>query len=139
MVLKKVLAVLFMVSFTLLQAKGEDKLELQKTMISFASAMEIIQHGILYSDKQEMLKGAQLLKLTNAELFKQHGDAIALHMPKDPEFAKKFARRTSQKIQDYADKMTQNLDDRKAYSKMSAIYTHILQECVGCHQKIRRW
>lgn len=122
-----------------LQAKSEEQLELRKTMVSFATAMEIIQHGILYNNKEEMHKGAQLLMLNNMQLFKKHGDALAEHMPEDPEFAKAFAKRTGQKIQDYAEKMTKDLGNRKAYSKMSAIYTHILQECVGCHQKVRRW
>jgi len=136
---KKSILVMLILSFTLLHAQKDEQLELRKTMISFASAMETIQHGILYNDKQEMLKGAQLLSLNNTKLFEKHGDALAFHMPENPEFAKKYAKRTSQKIQDYAHQMTTDLDDRKAYSKMSAIYTHILQECVGCHQKVRRW
>jgi len=137
--MKNILMVMLVLGTLSLSAKEDKQLELRKTMISFATAMELIQHGILYNNKEEMHKGAQLLKINNMQLFKTHGDALAVHMPENPEFAKEFAKRTGKKIQDYADKMTSDLGSRTAYSKMSALYSHILQECVGCHQKVRRW
>jgi len=137
--MKKILILVLILGTLSLSANDEKQLELRKTMISFATAMELIQHGILYNNKEEMNKGAQLLKVNNTQLFKEHGDALAVHMPENPEFAKEFAKRTGKKIQDYADKMTSDLGNRTAYSKMSALYSHILQECVGCHQKVRRW
>ena len=93
----------------------------------------------LYNSKDEMQKGAEILQKSNKKLFEEHGNALALYMPENPEFAKEFAKRTGKNIQKYAVKMTESMDERKAYSKMSANYTHILQECVGCHQKIRKW
>ncbi len=137
--MKKILMLIIALGMLSLSANEDKQIELRKTMISFATAMELIQHGILYNNKEEMHKGAQLLQVNNMKLFKKHGDALALYMPENPEFAKEFAKRTGQNIQDYANKMTEDLGSRKAYSKMSAIYTHILQECVGCHQKVRRW
>lgn len=123
-----------------LSAEKKEDLELQNVMGSFSLAMELIQHGILHNDIGEMNKGAQMLKRSDSELFSSHGKALLEHMPNNPEFAKDYAKRTGDKIRSYADILGQQVESgRKSYSKIAATYTHILQECVGCHQKVRRY
>jgi len=37
------------------------------------------------------------------------------------------------------DRLNVQLGGRNDYTQISTTYTHILQGCVGCHQKIRQW
>jgi hypothetical protein len=120
-------------------AQDKESEELKKVMNSFASAMELIQHGILHNNIDEMNKGAKMLRTDDESFLESHGKALIRHMPENPEFAKAYAKRTGEKIRNYADSLDEQIGNRtKSYSKISATYTHILHECVGCHQKIRK-
>ncbi|WP_345984824.1 hypothetical protein WCX49_09340 [Sulfurimonas sp. HSL-1656] len=121
------------------QSKDVQKEELKKAMQSFASALELIQHGILYNKPWEMRKGAQLLDRSSKDFVERHGDALVYHMPDDPKFARSYAKYTALRIRDNIDKLSSSLGGPKDYSNTAAYYTHILNECVGCHQKIRQW
>lgn len=135
----KYIMLILMFSLSLF-AEENDSQDLKKVMTSFASAMELVQHGILYNNIDEMHKGAQMLKISDEELLQSHGKALMKHMPDNPEFAKTYAKLTGEKIRNYADKMGEQISsNKKSYSQISATYSDILRECVGCHQKIRRW
>lgn len=122
-----------------LSAQAKESEELKTVMKSFASAMVLIQHGILYNNIDEMTEGAKLLKENDDKLLQGHGEALMRHMPENPEFAKNYAERAGEKIMTYADSLDEQIrNETKSYSKISATYTHILHECVGCHQKIRQ-
>lgn len=113
--------------------------ELKAVMKSFASAMEQIQHGILYNNIDEMNEGVKKLRTDDEKFLESHGEALMQHMPEKPEFVKNYAERTGEKIQSYVDSLDEQIkNETKSYSKISATYTHILHECVGCHQKIRK-
>ena len=120
-------------------AQDRESEELKTVMKSFASAMVLIQHGILYNNIDEMTKGVKKLSVDDGKFLESHGEALMKHMPENPEFAKNYAERTGEKIQSYVDSLDEQMRNRtKSYSKISATYTHILHECVGCHQKIRK-
>ncbi len=120
-------------------AQDRESEELKTVMKSFASAMEQIQHGILYNNIDEMKKGVKKLSIEDGKFLESHGEALMRHMPENPEFVKNYAERTGEKIQSYVDGLDEQIkNETKSYSKISATYTHILHECVGCHQKIRQ-
>ena len=120
-------------------AQDRESEELKTVMKSFASAMVLIQHGILYNNIDEMNKGVKKLKVDDGKFLESHGEALAKHMPENPEFVKNYAERTGEKIRNYVDSLDEQMrNGTKSYSKISATYTHILHECVGCHQKIRK-
>jgi len=122
-----------------LAAQEKESEELKTVMKSFASAMVLIQHGILYNNIDEMTEGAKLLRENDDKLLQGHGEALMRHMPENPEFVKNYTERTGEKIRSYTDSLDEQLKNEvKSYSKISATYTHILHECVGCHQKIRK-
>jgi len=137
-----IIAVILFLTSTVLcaeESKETQKEELKKTMQSFASALELIQHGILYNKPWEMRKGAQLLDRNSEDFVKRHGEALKDHMPDDPKFAESYATYTAARIRDDIDKLSASLGGPRDYSNTAAYYTHILNECVGCHQKIRQW
>ncbi len=125
--------------FLFLSISAQEKEELKSVMKSFASAMEQIQHGILYNNIDEMREGVKKLSSDDKKFLESHGEALMRHMPENPEFAKNYAERTGEKIESYVESLDEQLkNETKSYSKISATYSHILQECVGCHQKIRK-
>ncbi len=127
---------------TLLSAAEEgykERTELKKAMKTYASALELIQHGILYNKTDEMHKGAQLLRNNEYKFMERHGKALERHMPDNPEFARSYAKSTGKRIQNYTDRFNTQLGGRNDYSQIATTYSHILHECVGCHQKIRQW
>ncbi|MEA3373863.1 MAG: hypothetical protein U9Q62_09255 [Campylobacterota bacterium] len=135
-------AITLMLISTLLWAAPEadkEKTELKKVMKSFASALELIQHGILYNKTDEMHKGAQRLRNSEHKFLQRHGDALVRHMPDNPEFAQSYAKSTAKRIRNYTDRLNYQLGTANDYSQIATTYNHVLQECVGCHQKIRQW
>ena len=132
------LVILMLVSSLNILAQDTESTELKKVMTSFAYSMELIQHGILHNDIDEMNRGSQMLKTVDEKFLLNHGKALMKHTPNNPDFAKSYAKRTGKKIRDYADSLDKQIESGKqSYSKMAATYTHILHECVGCHQKVR--
>ena len=134
--------VIFALAVTLYGAGEESMLErteLKRVMKSYAVALELIQHGIIYNNTDEMHKGAQLLRSNENKFLEHHGAALASHMPDQPEFVRKYAKTTSARIRHYTDRLNGQLGGKNDYSQIATSYSHILQECVGCHQKIRQW
>lgn len=120
------------------QAPEDESAALKKVMHSFASGLEQIQRGILYNDIEKMLKGVKELQTNEKEFLERHGKSLERHMPGDPEFVHTYAEATAKRIHDYTDKLRREINSAHEYSKIAATYTHILQSCVGCHQKIRK-
>ena len=119
------------------QADNNEEKELKSIMHSFSSALELIQHGILYNKTDEMYKGAQLLERNEQEFIQRHGNALKKHLAEDPKFAYNYAKLASKRIVSLTKKLNDSLGGSQDFSKISATYGHILQECVGCHQKLR--
>ena len=119
-----------------LASDREDK-KLKDVMHGFASSLELIQHGILYNKADEMYKGAQLLERDKQMFIQKHGDELKRYLPDNPTFAYNYAKSTSKKIVKLTNKLTNSLGGSKDFSIIAATYGHIMQECVGCHQKIR--
>ena len=117
----------------------KEKAELKKVMRTFASALELIQHGILYNKVDEMHKGAQLLRKHEQQFIRRHGTALEQHFPENPEFARSYAKSSAKRISKYTDRLSGALGGANDFSNIAASYSHILQECVGCHQKVRQW
>ena len=118
-------------------ASDSKEQKLKSTMSNFASALELIQHGILYNKKDEMYKGSQLLSIDQQRFIQLHGNTLKEYIPNNPKFAYDYAKSTSQRIQKLTDKLNSSLGRDKDFSIIASTYGHIVQECVVCHQKIR--
>lgn len=117
----------------------DEKLQIKRDMQSFSNGLEMVQRGIIYNNNETVRLGIKQLKKGSEGLMTKHGESIKHYMPQNPMFAYEFSRSAAKKIDDYVNKLEASLSDSREYGKTSALYTHIFNECVGCHQKIRRW
>ncbi len=112
---------------------------LQKTMKTLAKGLTRIQYGILYNDRDELLAGVRMIKRTQDGFLTRHGEALKKYMPENPKFAVSMAKLSEKNIEKYIRMMRSDIFTRQDYSRITAGYNHIMQECVGCHQKLRKW
>ncbi|BBG65590.1 hypothetical protein NNO_0887 [Hydrogenimonas sp.] len=112
---------------------------LQKTMKTFAKGLSRIQHGILYNDRVELLAGVRMIKRTEEGFLTRHGEVLKKYMPENPKFAVSLAKLSEKNIERYIRMMRSDIFSKQDFSRITAGYTHIMQECVGCHQKLRKW
>ncbi len=111
---------------------------LQKTMKTLAKGLTRIQYGILYNDQDELLAGVRMIKRTQDGFLTRHGEALKEYMPENPKFAVSLAKLSEKNIERYIRMMRSDIFSKKDYSRITAGYTHIMQECVGCHRKLRK-
>ncbi len=121
------------------EAPTQKEKELQKTMQSFSKGLELIQYGIIYNDKIKMESGVRKLKMGEKDFLERHGETLKKYMPKQPDMAMQLATSSYTRMNKYIMQMHEGINSVHDYSTVAADYSHILQECVGCHQKIRKW
>ena len=112
---------------------------LKDTMTSMADGLMKIQKGILYNDREVLLAGVRALKRVQDGYLTKHGEALKKYMPENPKFAMSLAKLSEKNIERYVRMMREDIFSKHDYSNIAAGYTHIVQECVGCHQKLRKW
>ena len=112
---------------------------LKTTMTSMADGLIRIQKAILYNNKEELLAGVRALKRVQPGFLTRHGEALKRYMPENPKFALSLAKLSEKNIERYVRMMREDIFSRHDYSRITAGYMHIMQECTGCHQKLRRW
>ncbi|WP_201352996.1 hypothetical protein [Hydrogenimonas urashimensis] len=112
---------------------------LKNTMTSMADGLMKIQKGILYNERETLLAGVRALKRVREGYLTKHGEALKKFEPDNPKFALSLAMKSEQNIERYVRMMREDIFTKHDYSKIAAGYTHIMQECVGCHQKLRKW
>ncbi len=112
---------------------------LKETMTSMADGLMKIQKGILYNDREVLLAGVRALKRVQDGYLTKHGEALKKYMPENPKFAMSLAKLSEKNIERYVRMMREDIFSKHDYSNIAAGYTHIVQECVSCHQKLRKW
>ena len=85
----KFVIVMFALTLSVFAQEKESE-GLKTVMKSFASAMEQIQHGILYNNIDEMKMGVKKLSVEDGKFLESHGEALMRHMPEKPEFVKNY-------------------------------------------------
>ena len=128
--MKKTVTVMMVMSVLSMSLYGYSKEERVEDMQAMEIAMAKIQKGILSNDNKMVIEGVENLKksTTNVEV------APKAHMDYGPAYAKQ----QSENILIYADKIKANIEENHKHSA-SANYTHILGECISCHNKLRKW
>ena len=117
----------------------QEQKELKETMKTLAGGLMRIQEAILYNDREELLAGVRMLKRIEDGYLTKHGEALRKYMPDNPEFAMALAKKSEINIERYVRMMKEDIFSKHDYSNIAAGYSHIVQECVGCHQKLRKW
>jgi len=92
--------------------------------------MAKIQKGILSNDNKMVIEGVDNLKKSTANI----EVAPKGHMDYSPSYAKQQTKN----IMKFADKIKSNIEEDRKHSA-SSNYTKILNECISCHNKLRKW
>ena len=128
--MRKILVTLVTVSMLSISLYGYSQTDRVKDMQSMEAAMSEIQKGILYNNKELVIKGVENLKKASVNI------EVA---PKDSmDFSVRFAKRQSENIMKYAQKIAKNIKDNHKHAATKN-YTKVLNECISCHNKIRKW
>ena len=113
---------ILMVSYT-----QEDRI---KDMQAMEVAMAEIQKGILYNNKSMVIEGVTNLKQASVNVEVAPKGAM--------DFSASFAKRQAQNIMKYSEKIESNIKDDHKHGAIKN-YTKVLNECISCHNKIRKW
>ncbi len=128
--MKKTVTAVMVMSVLSMSLYGYSKEERVKDMQTMEMAMAQIQKGILSNDNKMVIEGADNLKKSTSHV----EVAPKGHMDYGPSYAKQ----QSKNIMKYADKIKSNIEEDRKHSA-SSNYTKILNECISCHNKLRKW
>jgi len=115
--------------------EGDKKAQLMMEMKTMLDAMEEIQSGGLYSCGDCMKSGVK--KLQKALVVLESEDVKEI-LPKDQEYAYKFAQKTARMLQLYSDDLVASIDANRMDDALED-YTQLLKQCTSCHIRIRNW
>ncbi len=93
-------------------------------------AMQKIQKGILYNNKDMVLQGVDKLKKASRN--------VEVDKKEDMDYSASFAKKQAENIIRYADKLEASIEANQKHAATTN-YTKILNQCVSCHNKIRKW
>ncbi|MGB6018960.1 MAG: hypothetical protein WBF77_05135 [Sulfurimonadaceae bacterium] len=132
---KTVTAALLLTVAVSATAADKNQLKLKSDMRSMLSAMEAIQSGGFYNNKESMIEGVERLKKGLSSL--RSSDAKR-YLPKDQAYADKFANKRADMIAMYADDITVSIKDGNWDDALND-YQQMLGQCTSCHLRIRSW
>ncbi len=128
--MKKAMVSLLTLGLLTLNLQAYNQAERIQDMQTMEISMAEIQRGILYNDKKMVLKGVKSLKKASSKV----EIAPKGHMDYNAVFAKKQAKN----IMKYADKIEVSIEANHKHAATKN-YTKVLNQCVSCHNKIRKW
>jgi len=127
--MKKIMAGLLTLGALTLSLQAYDQAERIQDMQTMEISMTEIQRGILYNNKEMVLKGVDSLKKASSKV------EIA---QTDMDYSAAFAKKQAANIIRYADKLKASIEANQKHAATTN-YTKVLRECVSCHNKIRKW
>jgi len=128
--MKKILAGLLTLGALTLSLQAYDQAERIQDMQIMEVSMVEIQRGILYNNKTMVLKGVESLKKISRKVEISNND--------DMDYSASFAKKQTANIIRYADKLQTNIEANQKHAATTN-YTKVLNQCVSCHNKIRKW
>ena len=128
--MKKVLGMLLMMSTMSMSLYAYDQTDRIKDMQAMEKAMAEIQKGILYNNKSMVIEGVTNLKQASVNVEVAPKGAM--------DFSASFAKRQAKNIMKYSGKIESNIKDDHKHGAIKN-YTKVLNECISCHNKIRKW
>ena len=121
---------LFILSMLTLGLQAYDQIERIQDMQTMEVSMAEIQKGILYNNKKMVLQGVENLK--------QASSKVEVAQKTDMDYSAKFAKKQASNIIKFADKVKSEMDAGRKHGATTN-YTKVLNQCVSCHNKIRKW
>ena len=127
--MKKIIAGILTLGILTLNLQAYDQAQRIQDMQTMEISMAEIQRGILYNNKKMVLKGVEDLKKASSKV------EIA---QTDMDYSASFAKKQAANIIRYADKLEASIEADQKHAATTN-YTKILNQCVSCHNKIRKW
>ena len=128
--MKKIVAGLLTFGVLTLGLQAYDQAERIKDMQIMEISMAEIQRGILYNNKAMVLKGVDKLKKASHN--------VEVDKKEDMDYSASFAKKQAENIIRYADKLEVSIEANQKHAATTN-YTKVLNQCVSCHNKIRKW
>ena len=128
--MKKIVTSMMVMSVLAVSSYGYSTSERVKDMQMMEMAMAKIQKGILSNNQLLVIAGADELKKSTA--------SVEIAPKGDMDYGPAFAKRLSENIMKYADKIKTSIEANRKHGANSS-YTKILGECISCHNKLRKW
>lgn len=119
-------------------ANDDSKLKRKQDMQMLASGLRLLQDGLIYNNKSLMLSGVDMIEKGEKNLLSAHGEGLKKYLPGDTAYAYKYAEKAAQRIADYSKELSQQVKEKQDYTKISETYAYIINECAGCHLRIRK-
>lgn len=128
--MKKIISSLLTFGVLTTMLHAYDQTDRIKDMQSMENAMSQIQKGILYNNKKLVLQGIEILKDASMK--------VEIAPKSELDYSTYFSKRQSANIRKFSDKIKQNIEAGHKHGAASN-YTKVLDQCISCHNKIRKW
>ncbi len=133
---KSIIAIGLIALFSLtLNASYTDE-ERIRNMQSMEEAMMKIQKGLLINDKNMLSKGVNQLQQVTRKVEPPLNAKSVLKQKNTYKY--KFSRKQGEKIIRDAEDIREQMNTGKKHSA-SKSFVKVLDECISCHNKIRKW
>ena len=107
-----------------------------KDMQTMEEAMVKIQKGLLTNDKNMLSKGVNQLQQVTRKVEPPVDSNSILAQENTHKY--KFSRKQGEKIIRFAEELRVDMDAGNKHSA-SKSFVQVLDECIACHNKIRKW
>ena len=128
--MKKIVTSMMVMSVLSVSVFGYSTGERVKDMQMMEMAMAKIQKGILSNNQLLVIAGVENLKKSTA--------SVEIAPKGDMDYGPSYAKQQKEHIMKFADKIESSIEDDRKHTA-AANYTKILDECIACHNKLRKW
>ena len=128
--MKKIITGLFTLGVLTLSLNAYDQAERIQDMQTMEASMAQIQKGILYNNKKMVLQGVENLKNASSK--------VEVTSKTDMDYSAVFAKKQAANIVKFANKVKNNIEAGHKHAAATN-YTKVLDQCISCHNKIRKW
>ena len=128
--MKKMILSLFALSALTLTQQAYDDTDRRVDMQAMEESMAQTQKGMLYNNKQLVSQGVANLK--------QSSDTVEIVEKSVMDYSPRFAKEQADDIMKLANEIQEKMAAGKKHSAATS-YTKVLNKCITCHNKIRKW
>ncbi len=133
--MKKIVLSLIMLATLLCANDQENKQHRLENMQILAKAMDDVQHGFLYNNKELIQQGATAILQTASSIATKD---LKSALPEETAYAHKFAQKMANRTKAHAQGILDALEANDPLSAMDE-YLYVLRQCTSCHLRIRTW
>lgn len=128
--MRKMILSLFALSALALTLQAYDNADRKVDMQAMEASMAQIQKGILYNNKKMVFQGVANLK--------ESSDEVEITQKSDMDYSPRFAKEQAADMMRFADEIKEKMESGHKHSAATS-YTKVLDRCITCHNKIRKW